>query len=163
MKTECPDGGTGRRVRLKIWLSQGSAGSIPVLGTVKGCKSLIYNLFIFCVSRKCRFFPPFTTHKRQSSMTRTQKSDFSRKRTGKKCDLAHIQQVEVAFPVTQNDTRNDKQNDTYFHCCHHDCVAYQNTTSTTGNDHPYSSSFSRFFTLRDFARFFLPGMAEQAC
>lgn len=28
-----PDGGTGRRVRLKIWLSQGSAGSIPVPGT----------------------------------------------------------------------------------------------------------------------------------
>lgn len=28
-----PDGGTGRRARLKIWLSQGSAGSIPVLGT----------------------------------------------------------------------------------------------------------------------------------
>ena len=31
---ECPDGGTGRRARLKIWLSQGSAGSIPVLGTL---------------------------------------------------------------------------------------------------------------------------------
>ena len=30
-----PDGGTGRRARLKIWLSQGSAGSIPVLGTFK--------------------------------------------------------------------------------------------------------------------------------
>ena len=30
----CPDGGIGRRARLKIWLSQGSAGSIPVLGTV---------------------------------------------------------------------------------------------------------------------------------
>jgi hypothetical protein len=28
-----PDGGIGRRARLKIWLSQGSAGSIPVLGT----------------------------------------------------------------------------------------------------------------------------------
>ena len=28
-----PDGGTGRRVRLKIWYSQGCAGSIPVLGT----------------------------------------------------------------------------------------------------------------------------------
>ena len=30
-----PDGGIGRRARLKIWLSQGSAGSIPVLGTLK--------------------------------------------------------------------------------------------------------------------------------
>jgi hypothetical protein len=30
-----PDGGIGRRVRLKIWLSQGSAGSIPVPGTQK--------------------------------------------------------------------------------------------------------------------------------
>lgn len=29
-----PDGGIGRRARLKIWLSQGSAGSIPVLGTL---------------------------------------------------------------------------------------------------------------------------------
>ena len=28
-----PNGGTGRRARLKIWLSQGSAGSIPVPGT----------------------------------------------------------------------------------------------------------------------------------
>ena len=28
-----PDGGIGRRVRLKIWYSQGCAGSIPVLGT----------------------------------------------------------------------------------------------------------------------------------
>jgi hypothetical protein len=28
-----PDGGIGRRVRLKIWFSQESAGSIPVLGT----------------------------------------------------------------------------------------------------------------------------------
>ena len=28
-----PDGGIGRRVRLKIWFSQGSAGSIPVPGT----------------------------------------------------------------------------------------------------------------------------------
>jgi hypothetical protein len=37
----CPDGGTGRRVRLKIWFSQGSAGSIPVLGTVKNLKALI--------------------------------------------------------------------------------------------------------------------------
>ena len=30
---QSPDGGTGRRVRLKIWYSQGCAGSIPVLGT----------------------------------------------------------------------------------------------------------------------------------
>jgi hypothetical protein len=30
---QSPDGGIGRRARLKIWLSQGSAGSIPVLGT----------------------------------------------------------------------------------------------------------------------------------
>ncbi len=28
-----PDGGIGRRARLKILLSKGSAGSIPVLGT----------------------------------------------------------------------------------------------------------------------------------
>ena len=30
-----PDGGIGRRARLKILLSKGSAGSIPVLGTPK--------------------------------------------------------------------------------------------------------------------------------
>lgn len=30
---DCPDGGIGRRARLKIWFPQGSAGSIPVLGT----------------------------------------------------------------------------------------------------------------------------------
>ncbi len=30
-----PDGGIGRRARLKIWFSQESAGSIPVLGTLK--------------------------------------------------------------------------------------------------------------------------------
>jgi hypothetical protein len=29
----CPDGGIGRRARLKIWYSQGCAGSIPVPGT----------------------------------------------------------------------------------------------------------------------------------
>jgi hypothetical protein len=28
-----PDGGIGRRARLKIWYSQGCAGSIPVPGT----------------------------------------------------------------------------------------------------------------------------------
>lgn len=28
-----PDGGIGRRARLKIWFRQRSAGSIPVLGT----------------------------------------------------------------------------------------------------------------------------------
>ena len=33
VKKRGPDGGIGRRVRLKIWLSQGSAGSIPVPGT----------------------------------------------------------------------------------------------------------------------------------
>lgn len=33
-----PDGGIGRRARLKIWFSQGSAGSIPVLGTINGSK-----------------------------------------------------------------------------------------------------------------------------
>lgn len=38
---QCPGGGTGRRARLKIWFSQGSAGSIPVSGTSKACK-LIY-------------------------------------------------------------------------------------------------------------------------
>jgi hypothetical protein len=31
--SKSPDGGTGRRARLKILLSKGSAGSIPVLGT----------------------------------------------------------------------------------------------------------------------------------
>ena len=31
-----PDGGTGRRVRLKIWYWQQCAGSIPVLGTRQG-------------------------------------------------------------------------------------------------------------------------------
>ena len=30
-----PDGGIGRRARLKIWFRQRSAGSIPVLGTKK--------------------------------------------------------------------------------------------------------------------------------
>ena len=32
--TARPDGGIGRRARLKIWFSQGSAGSIPVPGTL---------------------------------------------------------------------------------------------------------------------------------
>ncbi len=39
----CPDGGIGRRARLKIWLSQGSAGSIPVLGT----KTLVRSIGVF--------------------------------------------------------------------------------------------------------------------
>ena len=30
----CPDGGTGRRARLKIWYWQQCAGSIPVPGTM---------------------------------------------------------------------------------------------------------------------------------
>jgi hypothetical protein len=33
LKNDCPDGGIGRRARLKILFSKGSAGSIPVLGT----------------------------------------------------------------------------------------------------------------------------------
>ena len=33
MTIASPDGGIGRRARLKIWCSQGCAGSIPVLGT----------------------------------------------------------------------------------------------------------------------------------
>ena len=33
LPVKCPDGGIGRRARLKIWFSQGSAGSIPVPGT----------------------------------------------------------------------------------------------------------------------------------
>ena len=37
----CPDGGIGRRARLKIWLSQGSAGSIPVLGTMNNPQHLL--------------------------------------------------------------------------------------------------------------------------
>jgi hypothetical protein len=37
-----PDGGIGRRARLKIWYSQGCAGSIPVPGTKKNLKSLIF-------------------------------------------------------------------------------------------------------------------------
>ena len=32
---ESPDGGIGRRARLKIWFPKGSAGSIPVPGTLK--------------------------------------------------------------------------------------------------------------------------------
>ncbi len=41
----CPDGGIGRRARLKIWLSQGSAGSIPVLGTnasTRKCRGVFF-------------------------------------------------------------------------------------------------------------------------
>ena len=34
-RLKSPDGGIGRRARLKIWYSQGCAGSIPVLGTWK--------------------------------------------------------------------------------------------------------------------------------
>ena len=30
-----PDGGIGRRARLKIWFPQGSEGSIPFAGTLK--------------------------------------------------------------------------------------------------------------------------------
>jgi hypothetical protein len=40
LSAQCPDGGIGRRARLKIWLSQGSAGSIPVLGTILISKTL---------------------------------------------------------------------------------------------------------------------------
>ena len=36
--TKRPDGGIGRRARLKIWFQQWSAGSIPVLGTVPNLK-----------------------------------------------------------------------------------------------------------------------------
>lgn len=43
ISNNCPDGGTGRRARLKIWLSKGSAGSIPVLGTKKA--SQVVGLF----------------------------------------------------------------------------------------------------------------------
>src|SRR5690606_6535625 len=42
----CPDGGIGRRARLKIWFSQGSAGSIPVLGTPIKKDHLISGLFL---------------------------------------------------------------------------------------------------------------------
>ncbi len=43
-----PDGGIGRRARLKIWFRQRSAGSIPVLGTKKPLISAVFlfaNLF----------------------------------------------------------------------------------------------------------------------
>lgn len=33
LQPQSPDGGIGRRVRLKIWFPKGSAGSIPVPGT----------------------------------------------------------------------------------------------------------------------------------
>ncbi len=39
-----PDGGIGRRSRLKICRSQGCAGSIPVLGTEYILKALIVSL-----------------------------------------------------------------------------------------------------------------------
>ena len=42
--SKSPDGGIGRRARLKIWLSQGSAGSIPVLGTKQIYKALQINV-----------------------------------------------------------------------------------------------------------------------
>ena len=35
IRKKCPCGGIGRRARLKIWFSQGSAGSIPVAGTTR--------------------------------------------------------------------------------------------------------------------------------
>ena len=48
-----PDGGIGRRARLKIWLSQGSAGSIPVLGTKpNGRKTYSYNSCGFFIVHK---------------------------------------------------------------------------------------------------------------
>lgn len=41
-----PDGGIGRRARLKIWYWQQCAGSIPVLGTQELHKSEIYEAFL---------------------------------------------------------------------------------------------------------------------
>src|SRR5580692_4317426 len=44
-----PDGGIGRRARLKIWYSQGCAGSIPVPGTLATkqlCISMTAFLFL---------------------------------------------------------------------------------------------------------------------
>ena len=49
LQPESPDGGIGRRVRLKIWYSQGCAGSIPVPGTEKSCK-LIYRAFLLALT-----------------------------------------------------------------------------------------------------------------
>ena len=57
-----PDGGTGRRVRLKIWFSQESAGSIPVLGTVNLVSVSFTRFFILqrvsFVSLLFSFLPP---------------------------------------------------------------------------------------------------------
>jgi hypothetical protein len=57
---KCLDGGIGRRARLKIWLSKGSAGSIPVRGTqsiIKAFKSLqIVDLRAFSFSLIARVF-----------------------------------------------------------------------------------------------------------
>ena len=39
-----PDGGIGRRARLKILYSQGCAGSIPVLGTLTGLQQIVNQL-----------------------------------------------------------------------------------------------------------------------
>ena len=45
---ECPDGGIGRRARLKIWCPQGCAGSIPVLGTEHDLRQFFLKLpFLF--------------------------------------------------------------------------------------------------------------------
>lgn len=68
-----PDGGIGRRVRLKIWCPQGCAGSIPVLGTQKSLESVDFQGFLplVCVSFTC-FLPLFTTFfdtKKTHSMT----------------------------------------------------------------------------------------------
>ena len=44
MKKLCPDGGIGRRARLKIWYWQQCAGSIPVLGTIERFQQFKINL-----------------------------------------------------------------------------------------------------------------------
>ena len=58
-----PDGGTGRRARLKIWLSQGSAGSIPVLGTKKEKPhKVICEAFLLGAINECSSIKKFNIH-----------------------------------------------------------------------------------------------------
>ena len=60
------DGGIGRRARLKIWLSQGSAGSIPVRGTLI-IKQLRISVaaFLFQSKTSCTIFCTIVSGKPQ--------------------------------------------------------------------------------------------------
>jgi hypothetical protein len=54
-----PDGGIGRRVRLKIWFQQWSAGSIPVLGTTTAPQKMRGFVFGYTVKNLPEKYTPW--------------------------------------------------------------------------------------------------------